>query len=89
MMIRKWWRPVGTAWKCDSRYNGVRTMVGKASNRAGVHGSRTPDAKVLENEEEIRERISKGREDKEEKRKKVEKKLEGSQKGSNGDDESS
>lgn len=50
MMIGKWWRALGTAKKCgDGRYNGVRTMVGKASDRAGVHGSRTPDAKSLDN----------------------------------------
>ncbi|XP_010419150.1 PREDICTED: pentatricopeptide repeat-containing protein At3g14330-like [Camelina sativa] len=49
MMIRKWWRSVGSVGKCDGRYDGVRTMVGKASNRAGVHGSKLPDAKALDN----------------------------------------
>ncbi|OAP05877.1 hypothetical protein AXX17_AT3G14920 [Arabidopsis thaliana] len=37
MMIGKLWRSVGTVGKFDGRYDGVRTMVGKASNRAGVH----------------------------------------------------
>ncbi|KFK38798.1 hypothetical protein AALP_AA3G161600 [Arabis alpina] len=34
-------------------------MVGKAWDRAGVHGSGTPNAKSLDNEDEIRERINK------------------------------
>ncbi|CAH2053722.1 unnamed protein product [Thlaspi arvense] len=75
-MIGKCWKALGTAGKCDGgHYYGVRTMVGKASNRAGVHGSRIPDAKALDNEEEIRERIDKGGEDKEQKRREVEKKV--------------
>lgn len=54
MMIAKWWKSVGTVGKCDGRkvwksYDGVRTMVGKASNRAGVHGAKLPDTKTLNN----------------------------------------
>jgi len=49
MMIGKLWRSVGTVGKFDGRYDGVRTMVGKASNRAGVHGSKLPNAKALDN----------------------------------------
>ncbi|XP_056842191.1 uncharacterized protein LOC130495104 [Raphanus sativus] len=90
MMIGKWSGSVRAAGKCEGLYYGVRTMVGKASNRAGVHGSRTPDAKSLDNEEEIRERINKGKEDREEKRRETEKKVEGSQRSeSTGDDDAS
>ncbi|CAN8259381.1 unnamed protein product [Cochlearia groenlandica] len=87
MMIGKWWRALGNAGKCDGcPYNGARTMVGKASDRSSVHGLRTPQAKSLDNEEEIREsgRIKKGKEDKEVKRKYVENKVEHSQRGSKG-----
>ncbi|EFH61296.1 pentatricopeptide repeat-containing protein [Arabidopsis lyrata subsp. lyrata] len=48
MMIGKLCRSVGTVGKCDGRHYGVRTMVGKASNRAGVHGSKLPNAKPKE-----------------------------------------
>ncbi|CAH8293500.1 unnamed protein product [Eruca vesicaria subsp. sativa] len=89
MMIGKWLGSVRTAGKCEGMYYGVRTMVGKASNRSGVHGSRTPDAKSLDNEEEIRERINKGKEDKEQRRRETEKKVEGSQRESSGDDDAS
>lgn len=49
MMTGKWSGSVRAAGKFEGLYYGVRTMVGKASNRAGVHGSRTPDAKSLDN----------------------------------------
>ncbi|KAJ0264043.1 hypothetical protein HA466_0024660 [Hirschfeldia incana] len=89
MMIGKWLGSVRTAGKWEGLYYGVRTMVGKASNRAGVHGSRAPDAKSLDNEEEIKERITKGKEDKEQKRRETEQKVEGSQRESTSNDDAS
>ncbi|KAH0927259.1 hypothetical protein HID58_019515 [Brassica napus] len=88
MMIGKWLGSVRKTGKCEVMYYSVRTMVGKASNRSGVHGSRPPDAKSLDNEE-IRERINKGKEDKEQRRRETEKKVEGSQRESTGDDDAS
>ncbi|RID63707.1 hypothetical protein BRARA_E02689 [Brassica rapa] len=87
-MIGKWLGSVRTTGNCEGMYYSVRTMVGKASNRSGVHGSRLPDAKSLDNEE-IRERINKGKEDKEQRRRETEKKVEGSQRESTGDDDAS
>ena len=49
MMIGKWLGSVRTTGNCEGMYYSVRTMVGKASNRSGVHGSRLPDAKSLDN----------------------------------------
>ncbi|KAF2558928.1 hypothetical protein F2Q68_00017759 [Brassica cretica] len=53
MMIGKWLGSVRTTGKCEGMYYGVRTMVGKASNRSGVHGSRPPDAKSLDNSRRV------------------------------------
>ncbi|GAB4849976.1 hypothetical protein Ancab_029275 [Ancistrocladus abbreviatus] len=50
----------------------ARFMVGKASNRAGVHGSKLPVTEILEDKEEVEKEINKGKEEKEQKRKQVE-----------------
>ncbi|KMT04721.1 hypothetical protein BVRB_7g169020 [Beta vulgaris subsp. vulgaris] len=49
-----------------------RLMVGRANNRSGIHGTHLPTTDTLDNVEEVKREINKGKKEKEEKRKNVE-----------------
>ncbi|GLU14155.1 hypothetical protein SLE2022_307410 [Rubroshorea leprosula] len=74
--VGRWWRAVGSARRLRNQGQNhelqfMRTTM-KAANRAAVHGVRPPIPKTV-HEEEVEKVIKKGKEEKKNKKKEIEK----------------
>ncbi|KAM0956351.1 hypothetical protein COP2_025250 [Malus domestica] len=85
-LVFRWWsRAEGitgpSAPGCPNKAELPRFMTVKAPNRAAVHGHRLPIPRVVD-EEQVQKVIEKGKEEKEEKRREVEKAVDSKLNGS-------